>query len=64
MGKFVVLWVIDKVKMCGVVISGDQLRIEVEMMWMKGQMVQVYGLGIVVGKVVCEVNLMFMMVDV
>ncbi|MCH2106721.1 MAG: 3-hydroxyacyl-ACP dehydratase FabZ, partial [Planctomycetes bacterium] len=62
-GKLAVLWAIDKVKMRGAVTPGDQLRIEVETMRMKGQTAQVRGTGSVAGKVVCEANLMFTMVD-
>ena len=62
-GKLAVLWAIDKVKMRGAVTPGDQLRIEVETLRMKGQTAQVHGSGTVAGKVVCEANLMFTMVD-
>jgi len=62
-GKLAVLWAIDKVKMRGAVTPGDQLRIEVETLRMKGQTAQVRGTGSVAGKVVCEANLMFTMVD-
>ncbi|MCH2104161.1 MAG: UDP-3-O-acyl-N-acetylglucosamine deacetylase [Planctomycetes bacterium] len=62
-GKLAVLWAIDKVKMRGAVTPGDQLRLEVETLRMKGQTAQVRGTGSVAGKVVCEANLMFTMVD-
>ena len=62
-GKLAVLWAIDKVKLRGAVTPGDQLRVEVETMRMKGQTAQVRGTGSVAGKVVCEANLMFTMMD-
>ncbi len=62
-GKLAVLWAIDKVKMRGAVTPGDQLRLEVETLKMKGQTAQVRGTGTVAGRVVCEANLMFTMVD-
>ena len=62
-GKLAVLWAIDKVKLRGAVTPGDQLRIEVETLRMKGKTAQVRGSGSVGGKVVCEAVLMFTMVD-
>jgi UDP-3-O-[3-hydroxymyristoyl] N-acetylglucosamine deacetylase / 3-hydroxyacyl-[acyl-carrier-protein] dehydratase len=62
-GKLAVLWAIDKVKLRGVVTPGDQLRLEVETLKMKGQTAQVRGTGSVAGRIVCEANLMFTMVD-
>jgi UDP-3-O-[3-hydroxymyristoyl] N-acetylglucosamine deacetylase/3-hydroxyacyl-[acyl-carrier-protein] dehydratase len=62
-GKLAVLWAIDKVKLRGSVAPGDQLRIEVETVRMKGQTAQVRGSGSVAGKLVCEATLMFTMVD-
>jgi UDP-3-O-[3-hydroxymyristoyl] N-acetylglucosamine deacetylase/3-hydroxyacyl-[acyl-carrier-protein] dehydratase len=62
-GKLAVLWSIDKVKLRGGVAPGDQLRIEVETMRMKNQNGQVRGVGTVEGRVVCEANLMFTLVD-
>jgi UDP-3-O-[3-hydroxymyristoyl] N-acetylglucosamine deacetylase/3-hydroxyacyl-[acyl-carrier-protein] dehydratase len=62
-GKLAVLWSIDKVKLRGSVAPGDQLRIEVETLRMKGQTGQVRGVGTVEGRVVCEANLMFTLVD-
>jgi UDP-3-O-[3-hydroxymyristoyl] N-acetylglucosamine deacetylase/3-hydroxyacyl-[acyl-carrier-protein] dehydratase len=58
-GKLAVLWSIDKVKLRGSVVPGDQLRIEVETVRMKGQTGQVRGTGSVGGRVVCEALLMF-----
>ena len=62
-GKLAVLWAIDKVKLRGSVVPGDQLRIEVETLRMKGQTAQVRGVGSVAGRTVCEATLMFTMVD-
>ncbi len=62
-GKLAVLWAIDKVKLRGAVEPGDQLRIEVETLKMKGKTAQVRGQGSVAGRPVCEANLMFTLVD-
>jgi UDP-3-O-[3-hydroxymyristoyl] N-acetylglucosamine deacetylase/3-hydroxyacyl-[acyl-carrier-protein] dehydratase len=62
-GKLAVLWSIDKVKLRAPVEPGDQLRIEVETMRMKGETAQVRGQGTVGGKVVCEALLTFTMVQ-
>ncbi|MFN0241555.1 MAG: UDP-3-O-acyl-N-acetylglucosamine deacetylase [Planctomycetota bacterium] len=62
-GKLAVLWSIDKVKLRGAVVPGDQLRIEVETLRSKDQTAQVRGVGTVAGRVVCEAILMFTMVD-
>ena len=62
-GKLAVLWSIDKVKLRGAVEPGDQLRLEVETLRMKGQTGQVKGVSSVAGKPVCEAVLMFTMVD-
>jgi len=62
-GKLAVLWSIDKVKLRGGVTPGDQLRIEVETMRMKGETAQVRGKGSVAGRSVCEAVLMFTMIE-
>lgn len=62
-GKLAVLWSIDKVKLRGAVVPGDQLRLEVETRRMKGKTGQVRGIGTVAGRVVCEAMLMFTLVD-
>lgn len=62
-GKLAVLWSIDKVKLRGSVVPGDQLRIEVETVRMKGETAQVRGQGTVGGKLVCEAVLMFTMLE-
>ena len=62
-GKLAVLWSIDKVKLRGAVVPGDQLRIEVETVRMKENVGQVHGTGKVGGKVVCEAHLLFTLVD-
>jgi len=43
--------------------AGDQLRIEVETLRMKGETAQVRGVGTVSGKLVCEATLMFTMLE-
>ena len=62
-GKLAVLWSIDKVKLRGSVVPGDQLRIEVETVRMKGETAQVRGIGTVAGKLVCEALLMFTLLE-
>ena len=62
-GKLAVLWSIDKVKLRSAVQPGDQLRIEVETVRMKGQMGQVKGVGTVAGAKVCEAILTFTLID-
>ncbi len=62
-GKLAVLWSIDKVKLRAPVEPGDQLRIEVETLRMKGELAQVKGLGTVAGRTVCEAILTFTMVE-
>jgi len=62
-GRLAVLWSIDKVKLRGAVVPGDQLRIEVETLRSKEQTAQVKGTGTVAGKLVCEATLMFTLVE-
>jgi UDP-3-O-[3-hydroxymyristoyl] N-acetylglucosamine deacetylase / 3-hydroxyacyl-[acyl-carrier-protein] dehydratase len=62
-GKLAVLWSIDKVKLRGAVVPGDQLRLEVETLRSKDQIAQVRATGTVAGKLVCEATLMFTMID-
>ncbi len=62
-GKLAVLWSMDKVKLRGSVTPGDQLRLEVETMRIKGETVQVRAKGSVAGRPVCEAVLMFTMID-
>lgn len=62
-GKLAVLWSIDKVKLRAPVVPGDQLRIEVETLRMKGEMAKVQGTGSVAGRTVCEAVLTFTMVE-
>jgi UDP-3-O-[3-hydroxymyristoyl] N-acetylglucosamine deacetylase/3-hydroxyacyl-[acyl-carrier-protein] dehydratase len=62
-GKLAVLWAIDRVKLRGAVVPGDQLRIEVETLKVKNSIGQVQGIGKVGGKVVCEAQLLFTLVD-
>ncbi|MFN0006372.1 MAG: UDP-3-O-acyl-N-acetylglucosamine deacetylase [Planctomycetota bacterium] len=62
-GKLAVLWSIDKVKLRGAVVPGDQLRLEVETLRSKDQSAQVRATGAVAGKIVCEATLMFTMIE-
>ena len=62
-GKLAVLWAIDKVKLRGAVVPGDQLRIEVETVRLKDQVGQVRGVGTVAGRVVCEAVLTFTLIE-
>jgi len=62
-GKLAVLWSIDKVKLRGTVIPGDQLRIEVETIKVKPSLGQVTGRCKVGGRLVSEATLMFTLVD-
>ena len=62
-GKLAVLWSMDKVKLRGGVTPGDQLRLEVETLRIKGETVQVRGKGTVAGRKVCEAVLMFTMIE-
>ncbi len=62
-GRLAVLWAIDKVKLRGTVIPGDQLRIEVETIRMKDKIGKVQGRGTVAGRTVCEAILTFTMVE-
>jgi len=62
-GRLAVLWSIDKVKLRGAVVPGDQLRIEVETLRSKEHTAQVRGTGTVAGKLVCEAILMFTLVE-
>jgi UDP-3-O-[3-hydroxymyristoyl] N-acetylglucosamine deacetylase/3-hydroxyacyl-[acyl-carrier-protein] dehydratase len=62
-GKLAVLWAIDKVKLRAAVTPGDQLRLEVETLRMKGELGQVRGTATVGGKLVSEAVLTFTMID-
>ena len=62
-GKLAVLMTIDKVKLRAPVTPGDQLRIEVETLRMRGHRGQVQGIGRVAGRTVCEAVLTFSLVD-
>jgi len=62
-GKLAVLWSMDKVKLRGSVTPGDQLRLEVETLRIKGETVQVKAKGTVGSRLVCEAILMFTMID-
>ncbi|MCR9245552.1 MAG: UDP-3-O-acyl-N-acetylglucosamine deacetylase [bacterium] len=62
-GKLAVLWSIDKVKLRGAVVPGDQLRIEVETIRAKPQVGHVRGRCKVGGRLVAEAELKFTLVD-
>ncbi|MGB0330638.1 MAG: UDP-3-O-acyl-N-acetylglucosamine deacetylase [Planctomycetota bacterium] len=62
-GKLAVLWSMDKVKLRGGVTPGDQLRLEVETVRIKGDTIKVRGAGSVAGRPVCEAELMFTMLE-
>lgn len=62
-GKLAVLWSLDKVKLRGGVTPGDQLRLEVETVRIKGDTIKVKGQGSVAGRPVCEADLMFTMLE-
>ncbi|MCC6670084.1 MAG: UDP-3-O-[3-hydroxymyristoyl] N-acetylglucosamine deacetylase [Planctomycetes bacterium] len=62
-GKLAVLWSIDKVKLRGAVVPGDQLRIEVETIRAKPSLGQVEARCKVGGKLVAEAELKFTLID-
>ena len=62
-GKLAVLWSIDKVKLRGAVVPGDQLRIEVETIRAKPQVGHVRARSKVGGRLVAEAELKFTLVD-
>ncbi|MBL8723266.1 MAG: UDP-3-O-[3-hydroxymyristoyl] N-acetylglucosamine deacetylase [Planctomycetes bacterium] len=62
-GKLAVLWSIDKVKMRGAVVPGDQLRIEVETIRAKPQLGHVRARCKVGGRLVAEAELKFTLLD-
>lgn len=62
-GKLAVLWSIDKVKLRGAVVPGDQLRIEVETIRSRPGLGHVQARCKVGGKLVAEARLMFTLVD-
>ena len=62
-GKLAVLWSIDKVKLRGAVVPGDQLRIEVDTIRAKPSVSHVSARCLVAGKLVAEAQLKFTLVD-
>ena len=62
-GKLAVLWSIDKVKLRGAVVPGDQLRIEVETIRARPQVGHVRARCKVGGRLVAEGELKFTLVD-
>ena len=63
-GKLAVLMAIDKVKLRQPVAPGDQLRLEVETIRMRGEIGRVRGTGTVAGEVTVEAELTFALTDV
>ena len=62
-GKLAVLWSIDRVKLRGAVVPGDQLRIEVETLRAKPSVGHVQARCKVAGKLVAEAELKFTLID-
>ena len=62
-GKLAVLWSIDKVKLRGAVLPGDQLRIEVDTIRAKPSVGHVQARCKVAGRLVAEAQLKFTLVD-
>lgn len=62
-GKLAVLWSIDKVKLRGAVVPGDQLRIEVDTIRARPQVGHVRARCKVAGRLVAEAELKFTLVD-
>ena len=62
-GKLAVLWSIDKVKLRGAVVPGDQLRIEVETIRAKPSVGHVQARCKVAGRLVAEAQLKFTLID-
>jgi UDP-3-O-[3-hydroxymyristoyl] N-acetylglucosamine deacetylase/3-hydroxyacyl-[acyl-carrier-protein] dehydratase len=62
-GKLAVLWSLDKVKLRGAVVPGDQLRIEVETIRAKPAVGHVRARCKVAGRLVAEAELKFTLVD-
>ena len=63
-GKLAYFMSINNVKFRRVVIPGDQLRLEVEVTRLKTKTGQVHTQALVDGRVVCEADLMFSLVDI
>ncbi|MDF1800291.1 MAG: UDP-3-O-acyl-N-acetylglucosamine deacetylase [Planctomycetota bacterium] len=63
-GKLAVLMAIDKVKLRSPVSPGDQLRLEVETIRMRGEIGRVRGVGSVAGEISVEAELTFALTDV
>jgi UDP-3-O-[3-hydroxymyristoyl] N-acetylglucosamine deacetylase/3-hydroxyacyl-[acyl-carrier-protein] dehydratase len=63
-GKLAVLMAIDKVKLRSPVAPGDQLRLTVETIRMRGEIGRVRGVGTVAGRVSVEAELTFALTDV
>ena len=63
LGKLAVLWSIDRVKLRGAVVPGDQLRIEVDTIRSKPNLGHVQARCKVNGKLMAEAQLKFTLID-
>ncbi|MFH1761498.1 MAG: acyl-ACP--UDP-N-acetylglucosamine O-acyltransferase [bacterium] len=62
-GKIIYFAAIDKVRFRKPVVPGDQLRLEVELMWQKGRLGKMKGRAMVDGNLAVEGEFMFSLVD-
>ena len=63
-GKLVVLSKVDKAKFKRMVIPGDQLRLEVELIRLKGRICHIRGRAVVEGEVATEVEIYATLLDI
>jgi UDP-3-O-[3-hydroxymyristoyl] N-acetylglucosamine deacetylase/3-hydroxyacyl-[acyl-carrier-protein] dehydratase len=61
--KVVYFMTLDNIKFRRPVVPGDQLRAEVDMVQLRGRTCRMKGVAYVVGNVVCEAEMMAMVVD-
>lgn len=61
--KVVYFMTLDNIKFRRPVVPGDQIRQEVEMVQLRGRTCRLKGVAYVDGKVVCEAEMMAMVVD-
>lgn len=62
-GRIPVIGAIDNVKFKRMVVPGDQLRSEVVLEWMRGQIGRIRGKGTVDGELVCEMEMTFKLLE-
>jgi 3-hydroxyacyl-[acyl-carrier-protein] dehydratase len=62
-GLIPVIGAIDEVRFRRPVVPGDQLRSEVELLWIKSRVGRIRGVGIVDGHEVCKLELTFKLVE-